>query len=558
MSTAGKESRISRRTIFKSAVVAGAVAAAGVASLRLADAAEPGASEAAPKAFTHPGLLHTQADFDRMAAKVEAGVEPWKSGWDRLVANGHSRSGWQARPLETVVRGGEGQNYPQLYRDVHAAYQNALRWKISGDTAHADTARDILNAWSATLKTVTGNADRFLAAGIYGYQFANAAEIMRGYPGFDVGRFKTMLLDVFYPVNDDFLVRHNGACITNYWANWDLCTMNSILAIGIFCDDQSKVDRAVEYFRTGAGNGSIEHAVPFLHSGGLAQWQESGRDQAHTLMGMGLMGTFCETAWNQGHDLYGSSGNRFMQAAEYVAKYNLGESVPFTTYNWGTGQNCAHRSQTVISEAARGQVRPVWARLYHHYGTRRGLPVPSLAAAVASTGAEGGGGDYGPNSGGYDELGFGTLTHSRDAGAAITDGVYRLISERSGLALDNGNVDTERGVVVQWTENGGPPQDWRVTSVGGGFVKLVSADSGKALDNGGGSGERAKTVQRTDSGGASQRWRLSDAGDGFHVLLNELSGKALDATDRATEGAPVIQFTPNGKSTQRWRLVAKG
>src|SRR5205807_699781 len=101
----------------------------------------------------------------------------------------------------------------------------------------------------------------------------------------DLARFKTMMLNVFYPMNNDFLLHHNDACITNYWANWDLCNMNSVLAIAILCDDGAKYDQAVNYFKTGAGNGSINHAVPFLYdSQGLAQWQESGRDQGHTMM----------------------------------------------------------------------------------------------------------------------------------------------------------------------------------------------------------------------------------------------------------------------------------
>lgn len=369
-------------------------------------------ASSAPGVFVHPGLLHTQADFDRMAAKVSTNAAPWKAGWDRLVANRHAQSAWKASPLATVVRGGAGENYGTLYNDIHAAYQNALRWKITGVTANGDAARDILNAWSGTLKAVTGNADRFLAAGIYGYQFANAAEIMRGYDGFDLDRFKNMMLNVFYPLNDQFLTGHNDACITNYWANWDLCNMNSVLAIGILCDDQAKVDRAVSYFKTGAGNGAIMNVVPFLHPDGLGQWQESGRDQGHTMMGVGQLGTFCEMAWNQKYDLYGYADNRFMRGAEYIAKYNLGEAVPFTTYTWGTGQNCAQRSHTEISPASRGQDRPVWELVYNHYAVRKGLSVPNIAAYAARVRAEGGGGDYGPNSGGFDQLGFGTLTCS--------------------------------------------------------------------------------------------------------------------------------------------------
>ncbi|WBB57725.1 alginate lyase family protein [Streptomyces sp. WMMC500] len=414
--------RMSRRSVLQ---IAGGLAATGAAgSVALAwggdsagAAPDTGAASdprAGAAAFTHPGMLHAYGELNRARVRVAAGDEPWLSGWRRLTANPHAQSGWAPRPLETVVRGGTGQNYTVLYNDIHAAYQNALRWHIGGTHEHGDTARDILNAWSGTLKTVTGNADRFLAAGIYGWQFANAAELMRDYPGFELARFQQMMTDVFLPLNDSFLVNHNDACITNYWANWDLCTVASVMATGILCDDQAVFDRAVEYMKTGEGNGSLPHAIPFVYDDeGLAQWQESGRDQGHTVMGMGQAGAICEMAWSQGVDLYGHDGNRFMKAAQYVAKYNLGQDVPFTTYTWGTGQNCAQRSHTVISAASRGQARPVWDMLHYHYARRRGQSVPYLTAIAEQVRPEGGGGDYGPNSGGYDQLGFGTLLYAK-------------------------------------------------------------------------------------------------------------------------------------------------
>lgn len=145
----------------------------------------------------------------------------------------------------------------------------------------------------------------------------------------------------------------------------------------------------------------------------LGQWQESGRDQGHTMMGMGQMGAFCEMAWSQGDDLYGYDSNRFMKAAQYVAKYNLGYDVPFTTYSWGTGQSCAYSEQTVISSGSRGQVRPVWDILHYHYARRRGLDVPYITAMAESVRPEGGGGDYGSTSGGFDQTGFGTLMYAK-------------------------------------------------------------------------------------------------------------------------------------------------
>ncbi|WP_200955024.1 AbfB domain-containing protein [Aeromicrobium sp. Root236] len=382
------------------------------APLRLGERAT--AASVATSTYTHPGLLHTLSDLNRISART--GTEPWAGGWARLTANGRSGATWTPRPVETVIRGGTGQNYGPLFTDIHAAYQNALRWRISGDEAHGVAAVRILNAWSATLKTVTGNADRFLAAGIYGYQFANAAELVRDRPDFELARFRDMLLSIFHPMNEQFLTDHNGAVITNYWANWDLCNMASILAIGIFTDRDDLVDRAVDYFHTGAGNGSLAHAVPYVHDEGLGQWQESGRDQGHTIMGIGLMGAFCEMAWNQGIDCYGADDNRFLKGAEYVARYNLGHDVPFTPYTWQSGprattaSHAGWQTQTVPGAGGRGQGRPVWDQVLGHYSGRMGLDTPWVAEIAASLRPDGGGGDYGPNSGGYDQLGFGTLT----------------------------------------------------------------------------------------------------------------------------------------------------
>lgn len=401
---------LSRRGLLKTAGGLTAAVALGTASVATT-------ADAAPATFTHPGMLHNAGDINRAKVRVAAGDDPWLSGWNRLTANSRSQSTWTNRATATIIRGGTGQNYGLLYNDIAAAYQNALRWRVAGTEANAVCAANILNAWSRTLTTVTGNADRFLAAGIYGWQFANACELMRGYGGFDLAAAQEMLVRVFYPLNNQFLTGHNDACITNYWANWDLCNMASVMAIGILTDNAAKYDQAVNYFKNGAGNGAIQKAVPFLYSDvegyDLGQWQESGRDQGHTMMGMGQMGAICEMAWNQGDDLYSYDGRRFMKAAQYVAKYNLGNNVPYTTYNWGTGQNCAPQSQTVIGSGSRGQVRPVWAMLHYHYGRRLLLDDKYISQMCFSVAPEGGGGDYGTDSGGFDQLGFGTLMYAK-------------------------------------------------------------------------------------------------------------------------------------------------
>jgi hypothetical protein len=379
---------------------------------------EPGEPAVAPappspaqaRKFVHPGLLHTESDFERMRQKVKDQAQPWLDGWNALTGNGRAQLGAKPRALATVVRGGDGQNFAQFYIDVARAYQLALRWKVSQDKRYADLAVVFLNAWSSTLTKVTGNADRFLAAGIYGYQFANAAEIMRTYDGWaadDLARFQTMMLDIFYPINHDFLTRHNDADITNYWANWDQCAMASMLAIGVLCDRLDIYDEAIAYYKTGQGNGAGLQAVYHVHPGYLGQWQESGRDQGHCTLGIGLAGAFCEMAWNQGDDIYGYENNRFLAGAEYVAKSNLRDGAgAFYTVPYFNNVN-SHGTQSVLSAGAQGHRRPVWESVHNHYANRLGIASPYTALQVAQMHPEGDG-----NNG--DQLGFGTLTFTRD------------------------------------------------------------------------------------------------------------------------------------------------
>ncbi|MDW4906628.1 alginate lyase family protein [Streptomyces sp. ADMS] len=374
---------------------------------------------AAGASLVHPGMLHTRTDLDRMAKKVKAGAAPYTAGFARLTANRHAQSGWTANPQATVYRGsGSPQNYAILYNDIHAAYQNALRWHVTGESVYGDTAVTILNAWSAKLTELAGSADRFLAAGLYGYQFANAAELVRDHADFDLARFQRMMLDVFHPLSEDFLANHNGAVITNYWANWDLTAIACVLAIGILCDDRARIDRAVEYFKHGAGMGSVKNAIPVVYDDqGLGEWVEAGRDQGHALLGVGLMGTVCEMAWNQGIDLYGYDDSRFLKGAQYVAKWSMGGEVPYTANTRRKGAVngwSGSESATAAAGVDPAMTRPIWAMIANHYTGRRGLSATYLTRIAAQASPEGGGGDYGPNSGGYDQLGFGTLAFTRD------------------------------------------------------------------------------------------------------------------------------------------------
>jgi hypothetical protein len=365
----------------------------------------------AQPSIRHPGAFDTTEEFSKTARAVQAGIPPWAEEFNRLRANRHDDPDYAPHPVSILVRGAApgrlAENYAHLFNDTAAAYALALDWRISGDVRRGAAATRILNAWAQTLTSITGTSDKFLASGIYGYQLAVAGETLRDFSGWtptDRAAFGQMLLTVFAPMNSDFLQHHNGARIDHYWANWDLANIASLMAIGVFADRRDLYVQAHDYYLHGPGNGAILHAAWHTYPGGLAQWQESGRDQGHTLMGIGLAGTICEIAWHQGDDLFGAYDDRLLAAARYVARYNLGQDVPYTPYV------NSDVTQSVISPTARGQARPVWALLYGHYVGRKKLAAPELVQIITAEGPEGGGGDYGPNSGGFDQLGYGTLT----------------------------------------------------------------------------------------------------------------------------------------------------
>lgn len=398
---------------------------------------QPDIVEESPNAeinIVHPGALHTAEDFDFIKGKLAANASPWKEGYDRLNTSSHLALSYVARPSEKLIRGGgsreepEPDNYANAMRDSHAAYQMGLKWRLTGDDAWAAKGVEILNAWAATCKQVTGDSNKALGAGIYGFTFANAAEVLRGYSGWsasDFAAYKQWMVDVFYPVNMEFLQTHWGVCNFHYWTNWDAANMCSILSIGILTDDHAKINYAISYFKRGVGNGNINNAVTHIHNVNgevLGQGQESGRDQGHAVLVISLLGSFCQMAYNVGEDLFAYDNNKFLALCEYTAKYNYADhsgvfpfTVPFSEYTRYYAANCGSTEiHTAVSAIGRGEIRPAWELVYNHYGKLKGLDAKYSQMFAEKVRPEGGGSHYSPNSGGYDQLGFGTLMFSRD------------------------------------------------------------------------------------------------------------------------------------------------
>jgi len=367
--------------------------------------------------FQHPGCLSTAADIERMKTKIAAGAEPWTSGYAVLTNNPHSSASYNANPLPYVYRGGAVQNYTAVMNDAAAAYQCALRWKISGNTNFAEAARRNMDGYSSTLVQFGGSTDALLMLGAQGFDFACAAELLRGYqPWVDSGgfaRFQNFLVYRFYTDAFHgngiwwFLMAHNGTCYSHYWLNWDGFALSAAAAIGVVCDRKDIFDFAVNYYKgAGVGNGMATRAVHFMHPGYLGQSQEMGRDMGHASADPVLFAQLAEVAWNQGEDLYGFNDNGILAMNEYTVRAMTADGVPWVNY--------AGCDATGTGPATGSNFRAGQDLIWNHYVNRRGLPAPYTMPWSIANRPEGGGGNYGGNSGGFDQIGFTTLTHALD------------------------------------------------------------------------------------------------------------------------------------------------
>jgi hypothetical protein len=256
-----------------------------------------------------------------------------------------------------------------MEEDFSAACLNTLMWICTRDERHAGRAMEVMCAYADTLRTIPPTNDALLLVGLEGFKIAYSLEVLRHtFPQAGAGRvakIEAMLREVFIPVMDTFYAR---PAYTN--GNWGPIVTKAYMACAITMDNRAMYDKALDFYLNARDNGTIRNYI----DPATGQIQESGRDQAHSMLGIGALATVCELAWKQGDDLYSALDDRLLKGYEYTAKYNLGhDDVPFRTWKDVTGKYC---DWTEISTRARGKVIPIWEMAYNHYVLRRGLEMP--------------------------------------------------------------------------------------------------------------------------------------------------------------------------------------
>ena len=386
-------------------------------------------------AFVHPGLLHTTSDLERMRLAVSAAKGPIYEGFKILESSSYSKSNYALKgPFSEWgrapnIRKGEAEN------DALAVYQNALMWAVTGRKEHADKAIQILNAWRMTLKKI-GGIDGVLAAGLQGFMFVNAAEILRhtdsGWTKEEALLCERWFREVWDPPLEHYAYFANG--------NWETAALQTRMAIAVYCSDRKMFEETVRYAVAGAGNGSIPHMVVFPSG----QCQETTRAQHYAQLGLGLLGCVAEVAWNQGVDLYGWGENRILKGFEYTARYGLGEDVPFQHYLDRTGKygrGGRNNDYDKISPVSRGSFWPIYERIFNHYSKRRSVPAPYSARVIALKEPEGFNRDH---------VGLGTLAHRRER--TSTPGAGSVPGVPSGFVTRS----SDRGIKICWVRSVDP------------------------------------------------------------------------------------------------------
>ena len=409
--------------------------------------------------LNHPCLLHSKSDLDYVREHLTQ--SPWAEAYADLCATAYAKPEYQMHtPVEYVGRldatnwadgGGRWEQYGVadcwypgvqnsflwLAQDAAAAYQNAVRYQLEGNTACAEKTWEILTEWAKVNKGVIIGKKGSLAGQVIDpneyliliniHHVTNAAELIRDYNGFGNSEdFKTVcnwLKTYWASLAETFLESVQGGRHT--WLNWDLAAMTAEISIGALCDDQDMINYAIREFYEGDHPGNLTLlGAPYVYNDPdsneqLAQGNEAGRDQGHNTLCAALLGALCQMGLNIGEDLFAANNYRAVAMAEYVAKINVsvnaeGKSflhgittIPFTSYTYGD-----MGTMVKIADHDRGPFRPCWD-LWVGYCRKKGISCIYASEFAEQKRPDKGVGYYGNNSGGFDQIGFTTLMHYR-------------------------------------------------------------------------------------------------------------------------------------------------
>ncbi|KAH1749448.1 hypothetical protein V6Z96_007797 [Aspergillus fumigatus] len=169
-------------------------------------------------------------------------------------------------------------------------------------------------------------------------------------------------------------------------ANYGMASIKAMLSFAVYLNDVELYNYAMNAFIQDNCAGLFAQYHPET-----GQSVEAGRDQSHTMSGIGWAAYGARVGQSQGVDLYSLGHNLLLKASEYAAKYNLNETVEYDP-KWSRCEAVlVNGPWATISEQRRGVTNqnPIWDILYYQYVVKRKAKAPWTTKAREFEGFEG-------------------------------------------------------------------------------------------------------------------------------------------------------------------------
>ncbi len=269
--------------------------------------------------FSHPGLLNSNAKWQALREQIENGTNPRaQGGLDSIKATPESSVNYTATPY-ALVEGSKSVSGIAFRKDGQAALYNAMLWIVTGDQAHAETAKQIIKDWSNTFvnfKNVDGGlwGSNLMAHWIF------AAEILKHYNGgvagwnaADQAQFESAMITEF--TQKALVWDGSGGGNPVSGQNQNQAVRKTRLMLGIYSDDLTLFNNAYDdmFVNTVDSSAIIPHwnrAVTILersvgYGGEIMELnREANGDIGHAGMTMKEISHIADIAYQQGRDVF--------------------------------------------------------------------------------------------------------------------------------------------------------------------------------------------------------------------------------------------------------------
>jgi hypothetical protein len=378
------------------------------------------------RAWTHPGIVVSQAQLDATRAAYQAGnpvivdqvnkamsgsygsltyavLGPWPGGINQCGASSNPNNGCQ-----------EADN------DSNAAYVQALLWYITGNQTYANNAINIMNTYAANFKGYAGTnglscpsgtdcSNGPLQSGWDSEKWPRAAEIIRygrtsggassGWTAAGITAFSDMLQNIYQPVIQ------NGSGVNG---NWDMSMIDGMIQIAVFTENPALLaaarsfwkGRVPDLFYLQSVDGSSHAASPrgtpswfgqsIFNSATNNVGQETCRDLRHMEDSISSTILVAETDWIQGGELYTdttvSAEDRIVGSMNVMAglesqRTGGPDSLITAPLDYCTSSGATHLNQIVVGPGS------TYAIGYNAYHNR--LNVAAMADGSGTSGLHG-------------------------------------------------------------------------------------------------------------------------------------------------------------------------